>query len=79
VFNKNKDKDYKKSSKDKNIISKNRGGLNISEVNNSNNKKRLSKVNINKSNNKDCIKASDNSREVSIIKGNKNINKRESY
>jgi hypothetical protein len=78
TFNNNKNKDYKKSNKDKDIISKNRGGLSVNKVNNSNNKKGLNKVNVNKSNNKDCIKTGDNSRKVSIIKGNKNINRRES-
>jgi hypothetical protein len=78
TFNNNKDKDYKKSNKDKNTISKNKGGLDISEVNSSNNKKGLSKVNISKSDDKDCIKAGNNSKKVSVIKGDKNINKRES-
>jgi hypothetical protein len=63
TFNNNKDKDYKKSNKDKNTI---------------NNKKGLSKVNISKSDDKDCIKAGNNSKKVSVIKGDKNINKRES-
>jgi hypothetical protein len=78
TFNNSKDKDYKKSNKDKNIISENKEGLSVSEVNSSNNKKEPSKVNINKSDNKDYIKASNNSKEVSIIKGDKNISKRES-
>jgi hypothetical protein len=52
VFDNNKDKDYKKSNKDKNVISENKGGLGVSEVNKSNNKKGLSKVNISKSNNR---------------------------
>jgi hypothetical protein len=76
MFNNNKNKDYKKSSKNKNIISKNKKGLDINEVNSSNNKKELSKVNISESNNKDCTKTSDNSKEVSIVKSNKNIDKR---
>jgi hypothetical protein len=78
TFNNNKDKDYKKSSKDKNIISKNRGGLGVSEVNGSNNKEGPSKVNVNKSDNKDCTETSDNNRGASVIRGNKNISKRES-
>jgi hypothetical protein len=78
VFNNSENKDYKKSNKDKNIISKNRGDLSISEINSNNNKKGLSKVNVNKSDNKDCIKAGNNSRKVSVVRGDKNINKRES-
>jgi hypothetical protein len=78
AFNNNKDKDYKKSSKNKNVINKNREGLGINKVNNSNNKKRPSNVNINKSNNKDYTKTSDNSKRMSIIRGDKNIGKRES-
>jgi hypothetical protein len=50
TFNNNKDKDYKKSSKNKNIISKNKRGLGVSKVNGSNNKKGLSKVNISENN-----------------------------
>jgi hypothetical protein len=78
VFNNNKDKDYKESNKDKNIISKNKKGLSINKINNSNNKKELSKVNVNKSNNKDYTKAGDNSKEVSAVKDNKNIDGRKS-
>jgi hypothetical protein len=78
VFNNNKDKDYKKSSKDKDIISENRGDLGISKVNNSNNKEGPSKVNVSKSDNKDCTKAGNNSRKVSVVRGDKNISKRES-
>jgi hypothetical protein len=78
AFDNNKNKDYKKSSKDKNIISENREGLSVSKVNNSNNKKGPSKVNINKSNNRNYTKVSDNSREVNIVKSDKNISKRES-
>jgi hypothetical protein len=78
TFNNNKDKNYKKSNKNENTISKNREGLSVSEVNSNNNKKRLSKVNINKSNNKDYTKVDNNSRRVSIIKDDKNIGKKES-
>jgi hypothetical protein len=78
TFNNNKNKDYKKSNKDKNMINKNKGGLSISKVNNNNNKEGLSKVNINKSNNKDYTKAGDNSRKVSVIRDNKNISEKES-
>jgi hypothetical protein len=78
VFNNNKDKDYKKSNKDKDVISENKGDLGVSKVNSSNNKKELSKVNISKSDNKDCTKTGDNSRRVSIIRGNKNISKKKS-
>jgi hypothetical protein len=77
MFNNNKDKDYKKSNKDEDTVSENKGGLGVSEVNSSNNKKGLSKVNINKNNNKDCTKAGDNSREVSAVKGDKNIGRKE--
>jgi hypothetical protein len=79
MFNNNKDKDYKKSSKNKNIISENKKGLNISKVNSNNNKKRLNKVNINKSDNKDYIKVGNNSKEVSTVKGDKNISEKRSY
>jgi hypothetical protein len=79
VFNNNKNKDYKESNKDKDVVNKNKGGLGVSKVNSNNNKKRPSKVNVYKSNNKDCTKVSDNSKEVIIIRGNKNISKRESY
>jgi hypothetical protein len=79
TFNNNKDKDYKKNSKDKNVINKNKEGLGVDKVGGNNNKKGLSKVNVNKSDNKDYIKTGDNSREVSIIRGNKNINRRGSY
>jgi homoaconitase/3-isopropylmalate dehydratase large subunit len=78
TFDNNKDKDYKKSNKNKNTVNKNKGGLGISKVNSSNNKKGLSKVNISKSNNKDCIKTGDNSRKVSVIRGDKNISEKES-
>jgi hypothetical protein len=78
VFNNSKNKDYRKSSEDKNIISKNRGGLNINKVNSNNNKEEPSKVNINKSNNKDCTKASNNSKEVSTVRGDKNISEKRS-
>jgi hypothetical protein len=78
VFNNSKDKDYKKSSENKDAISKNRGGLGVSEVNSSNNKKRLSEVNVNKSDNKDYIKTGDNSREVSTVRGDKNISEKKS-
>jgi hypothetical protein len=78
MFNNNKDKDYKKSNKNKNIISKNRGGLGVGKVNSSNNKKGPSKVNVNKSNNKDYTKANNNSKKVSTVKGNKNIGGKES-
>ena len=78
TFNNSKDKDYKKSNKNKDAISENKEGLGVSEVNNSNNKKRLSKVNISKSDNKDYTTADNNSREVSIVRGNKNIGARES-
>jgi hypothetical protein len=77
TFNNNKNKNYKKSSEDEDAISENRGGLDVSEVNNSNNKKGPSKVNINKSNNRDYTKAGDNNREVSVVKGDKNIGGRE--
>jgi hypothetical protein len=79
VFNNNKNKDYKKSNKNKNAISKNKGGLGVNKVNSNNNKKGLSKVNINKNNNKNCIKAGDNNKKVSIVRSDKNISKRESY
>jgi hypothetical protein len=78
TFNNSEDKDYKENNKNKDIISKNKEGLGISEVNNNNNKKEPSKVNINKSNNKDCIKAGNNSKKVSVIKGDKNISERKS-
>jgi hypothetical protein len=78
VFNNNENKDYKKNSEDKNTISKNRGDLGVSKVNNSNNKKKPSKVNISKSNDKDYTKASNNSKEVSVVKGDKNISRKES-
>jgi hypothetical protein len=77
AFN-NKNKDYKKSSEDKDAVSKNKGGLGVNKVNNSNNKKGPSEVNVNKSDDKDCIKAGDDSRGVSVIRGNKNIDRRES-
>jgi hypothetical protein len=73
VFNNNKDKDYKKSSKNKNIVNKNREGLDVNKVNSSNNKEGLSKVNISKNNNKDCTKAGDDNREASAVRSNKNI------
>jgi hypothetical protein len=73
TFNNNKDKNYKKSNKDKDIISKNKRGLNISKINSSNNKEGPSKVNINKSDDKDYIKAGNNSREASTVRGDKNI------
>jgi hypothetical protein len=78
TFDNNKDKNYKKSNKNKNVISKNKGGLGVNKVNGSNNKKGLSKVNINKSDDKDYIKTSNNSKEVSIVRGDKNISKKES-
>jgi hypothetical protein len=78
AFDNNKDKNYKKSSKDKDAISENGRGLDVSEVDSSNNKKGLSKVNISKSNNRDCIEAGNNSREVSTVRGDKNIGGKES-
>jgi hypothetical protein len=78
AFNNSKDKDYKKSNKDKNVISKNRGGLDVSEVNNNNNKKGPSKVNVSESDNKDYTKVGNNSRGVSAVKGDKNISGKES-
>jgi hypothetical protein len=44
MFNNNKDKDYKKSNKDKNAISENRRGLGVNKVNNSNNKKNQARL-----------------------------------
>jgi hypothetical protein len=78
VFNNNKDKDYKKSSKDKDVISENGRGLDVAEVNGSDNKKGLSKVDISKSNNKDYTKAGNNSRKVSVMKDDKNISEKKS-
>jgi hypothetical protein len=78
TFNNSKDKDYKESNKDEDIISKNRGGLGVNKVNSSNNKKGPSKVDINKSDNRDCTKAGDNSREVGVVKSDKNISGRKS-
>jgi hypothetical protein len=78
AFNNNKNKDYKESNKDENTVSENRGGLGVNKVNSSNNKKEPSEVNVNKSDNKDCTKAGDNSRGVSVVRGDKNIGKRES-
>jgi hypothetical protein len=76
MFNNNKNKDYKKSSKDKNIVKKNRGGLGVNKVNSNNNKEGLSKVNVNKSNNKDYTKAGDDSKKVSTVRSNKNISEK---
>jgi hypothetical protein len=76
MFNNNKDKDYKKSSENKNVISKNKEGLDINKVNSSNNKKRLSKINVSKSNNKNCTKTNNNSKKASVIRGDKNINRK---
>jgi hypothetical protein len=78
TFNNNKNKDYKESNKDEDAVSENRGGLGVSEVNGSDNKKGPSEVNISKSNNKDYTKTGDNSKEVSVIRGDKNIGERES-
>jgi hypothetical protein len=78
AFNNSKDKDYKKSNKDKNTVSENKRGLGVSKVNSSDNKKRPSKVNVSESDNKDCIKAGNNSRRVSAVKDDKNIGEKES-
>jgi hypothetical protein len=59
VFDNSENKDYKKSSEDKNIISKNKGGLSVGEVDNSDNKKGLSKVNVSKSDDRDYTEAGD--------------------
>jgi hypothetical protein len=78
AFNNNKDKDYRKSSKDKDAVNKNGGGLGVGEVNSGDDKKGPSKVNVYKSDDKDYTKAGSDNKRVITVRGDKNIGGRES-